>query len=339
MPPRPAHWPPATPVLYQIAARSSWTDRIGDHRGRALVVHDMHDIHKFSSRRRVPLILALLAIIFAFAGCAGGAEPVLGAFPSDTVVIAGNFHETASASPSPLRAAVDVGLLLANQSAQPETLLSSARGSCNGAIVARAWRHTQGRLVLAWTSTSLAAVPCPGHALPVIVAPHTAIQLTREIGNTELLGDSLPADTYTFTLSADLASPSLPGEVATSPVAVSRAFIVPPGTVLDGTWLGGADGIVLTLPLHWTADSVTGTGTYQIVLPNTNHCGGGTLRGSGHITFRAARTEDHVTGSMSFDNGWGPPYIAVQTAVGELDGHFMSVDAGPCPMPLTRQVP
>jgi hypothetical protein len=279
------------------------------------------------------------AVVVTLAACAGDTEPLSSAFPRDTVLVAGGFRETASVAASPFRAAVDVGLLLTNDSAQPETLLSSFRGTCDGGIVARAWRNVNGRLVLAWTSAALPVNPCPAHALPVVLAPHAAIQLTHEIASFELLGDSLPADTYTFTVSADFASPSLPGEVATSPIAVSKQFIVPPGTKLDGTWAGGADGIVLTFPLHWTADSVTGTGTYQAVSPNANRCGGGTLRGSGRVSFRAVRVEDRVNGSMSFDNGWTPPYSAVLIAVGELDGHFMSIDAGQCPMPLALQSP
>jgi hypothetical protein len=292
-----------------------------------------------SSLPRPSLAFAASLVIAAVSGCiAGGTEPVQNAFLSDTVVVTGNFRETGSASPSPLRGAIDVGLLLTNQSAQPETLISSARGSCDGGIVARAWRNVNGRPVLAWNSSAVPIVPCPAHALPIILAPNASIQLTHEIASFELLGDSLPAGTFTFTVTADFASPSLPTQVATPSVAVSTKFIVPAGTVLDGTWAGGADGIVLTLPLHWTADSVTGTGTYQAFSPNTNRCGGGTLRGSGSVTLRAARTEDRLVGSMSFDNGWTPPYSAVQTGVDLLDGRFMSVDVGPCPMPLARQI-
>ncbi|HWH52443.1 MAG TPA: hypothetical protein VN651_12930 [Gemmatimonadaceae bacterium] len=284
------------------------------------------------------LPLAFIAPLL-IAACTDSTEPSTTAFVGDTVVVVGNFRESGSASVSPLRAATDVGLLLTNESAQAETLISSARGACDGGIVARAWRNVNGRQILAWTSSAVPVIPCPGHALPIILAPHASVQLGQEIESSQLLGDSLPAGIYTFTVSADLASPSLPKEVATPPVAVSTHFIVPPGTVLDGRWAGGGDGIVLTISLHWTADSVTGTGTYQAFTPNTNHCGGATLRGSGTVSFRASRIADQVNGSMEFDNGWGPPYIAVLTGVGLLDGHFMSVDTGTCPMPLALQSP
>jgi hypothetical protein len=285
------------------------------------------------------LTFAVSFVIATTIGCAGGTEPMLSIFSADSVHVSGHFRETASAALSPLRAAVDVGLQLTNQSAQPETLLSSGRGTCDGEMVIRVWRPLNGQLVLAWNSAALPPNPCPAHALPLVLAPHAATLLTHEIASTELLGDSLPADTYTFTVSADFASPEIPGEVATSPVAVSTHFIVPPGTVLDGTWAGAADGIVLTLRLHWTADSVTGTGTYQGFTPNSNHCGGGTLRGTGSVTLSAVRTADRVIGAMSFSNGWTPPYGATLTSAGQLDGQFMSVDAGPCQMPLALQIP
>jgi hypothetical protein len=280
-----------------------------------------------------------LAFAVAIAACTGGTEPIATAFLGDTVVVAGNFRESGSATVSAVRAAIDVGLLLTNQSAQPETLVSSPRGVCDGGIVARAWREVNGVKRLAWSSSSMPLIPCPGHALPRVIAPHSSVQLQREIASLEILGDSLPAGTYTFTVSADMQSPSLPAQVVTPAVLVSTTFSVPPGTVLDGTWAGEADGILLTLPLHWTADSVTGTGTYQTFSPNTNRCRGTTLPASGSVTLRASRAADRVSGYMTFDNGWAPPYSAVQPSVDLLDGQFMSVDVGPCPMPLGRQVP
>lgn len=78
----------------------------------------------------------------------------------------------------------------------------------------------------------------------------------------------------------------------------------------------------------------SGTGTYTAFTPNTNRCGGGTLRGSGTATVPAARVEDRVSGYVSFDKGWLPPYSAVQTALDLLDGQFLSIDAGQCPMPV-----
>lgn len=183
-------------------------------------------------------------------------------------------------------------------------------------------------------------IPCPAHVLPIIVAPQSAVPLTREIRNVDILGDSLPPGAYTFTATAEVDSPSLPAEVAApTSVFIGPHFIVPAGTVLDGTWSGQADGIQLHLALRWTTDSVTAAGTYVVIQPNTNRCGGGTLTGSGSVTLSAARADDRVIGHMSFDDGWTPPYDGVLTSVGFLDGHFMSVDVGPCPIPLSHDVP
>ena len=276
----------------------------------------------------------------ALAACSSGTEPTTSAFFGDTVAVTGLFRETASAALSGQRAAVDVMLQVMNQGTTPETLLVSQRGTCDGGVVVRAWHDVNGRQTLAWTSSAVPVVPCPGHALPLVIPPDSTATLGQEIANFEILGDSLAVGSYTFTVSADLQSPSLPAEVAApTSVFVSPKFIVPPGTVLDGTWSGQGDGILLQLPLHWTADSVTGTGTYTAFTPNTNRCGGSTLRGSGSVVFAAARVEDRLVGHMSFDNGWTPPYTAVQTGAELLDGQFMSIDVGPCPMPLARQHP
>lgn len=298
----------------------------------------MHVMMKSSTPPGLRLAFVVAAAVCVGA-CSAGTEPLTSAFPADTVAVTGNFRETGSASPSPLRAAIVIGLQLTNQGTSPETLIVSDRGSCDGGIVARAWRDVDGRKTLAWTSSAEPVIPCPGAVMPLVVAPHSSVQMQREIESFEILGDSLPVDTYTFTVRADMQSPSLPAEVAAQSLRVSTQYIVPPGTILDGTWAGAADGIVLTIPLHWTADSVTGTGTYQTFAPNTNRCGGTTLPASGNVTFRASRAQDRVSGYMAFDNGWGPPYIAVQPSRDLLDGHFMSVDVGTCPMPLGHQYP
>ena len=283
----------------------------------------------------------LFAALISLAACSAGTEPTTNAFLGDTVAVAGDLRETASAALSPERAAVDVMLLLMNRGAQPETLTTSPSSRCGGPVIVRAWRDVNGRKSLAWNSSSMPVIPCPVALLSplIVIAPHSAVPLSREVGNVEILGDSLPAGIYIFTASADVQSPSLPAQISTPALFVGPHYIVPPGTVLDGTWSGQADGIQLDLPLHWTADSVTATGSYLVFTPNTNRCGGGTLRGSGSVTLSASRIEDRIIGHMSFDNGWTPPYDAVQTGAALLDGHFMSVDAGPCPMPLARQVP
>lgn len=283
--------------------------------------------------------LALAASV-TLAACSDGTAPNTFRVIGDTVAVAGDFRETASASLNPDRAAIDIALTLMNQGTKPETLGTPRHGPCEGGVIVRAWRQVSGGYTLAWISSSLPIVPCPIAATsPAVIAPQSSATLQREFGNAEILDDSLPAGNYIFTVSSDLESPALPAQIVTPPLFVGLKYIVPPGTLLDGTWAGMADGIEVSLGLHWTADSVTGVGTYLTFTPNTNRCGGGTLHGSGRVTLSASRAEDRVAGHMSFDNGWTPPYSAVQTSSGFLDGQFMSIDVGPCPIPLSRQLP
>jgi len=112
---------------------------------------------------------------------------------------------------------------------------------------------------------------------------------------------------------------------------------VPPGTNLDGQWTGSSHGVTVTFSLHWTADSVLGSGTWSVAGTNTLGCGGGTLAGNGTVTFAAHRTGDQIAGSTQFSNGWGPPFLGVLTDVNTLGAHWMSIDAGPCPITLVRK--
>jgi hypothetical protein len=79
---------------------------------------------------------------------------------------------------------------------------------------------------------------------------------------------------------------------------------------LDGAWTSRSSGVTSLLNLTWTRDSVKGAGTYR-VFDNALGCGGGTLQGSGNVSFRASRSGTAITGVMAFDNGWTPPYTGV----------------------------
>jgi len=104
---------------------------------------------------------------------------------------------------------------------------------------------------------------------------------------------------------------------------------------LDGVWSshlpGSGVGVVLTLV--WTPDSVHGAGTYDAVQSSLG-CGGGTLQGSGNVTLRAARSDTVILGSMTFDNGWTPPYRGSLENGSHISGAFQSIDAGPCQFDL-----
>ena len=107
----------------------------------------------------------------------------------------------------------------------------------------------------------------------------------------------------------------------------------PADTSPDGVWTNRSAGVLLSLTLSWTRDSVKGPGTY-VVLDNTLSCGGSNLHGSGSVAFAAARSGSAVTGRMAFDNGWTPPYSGSVEMNVRINGSFQSVDRGTCPFPL-----
>lgn len=107
---------------------------------------------------------------------------------------------------------------------------------------------------------------------------------------------------------------------------------------LDGPWSTHTTlGFGLVLTLSWTADSVTGTGSYSSIAGNGLRCGGETLSGTGTVRLAAARTSAaSIAGYMSFDNGWMPPYSGTLTDSSHIAGEFHSVDQGPCTLDLFR---
>jgi hypothetical protein len=107
----------------------------------------------------------------------------------------------------------------------------------------------------------------------------------------------------------------------------------PTNSSLDGAWTARSFGVTALLNLAWTRDSVRGTGTYNAI-DNTLGCGGGTLVGMGTVTLRAARSGSTVTGFMTFDNGWSPPYTGTLEDNARINGAFRSIDAGNCSFEL-----
>jgi hypothetical protein len=116
-------------------------------------------------------------------------------------------------------------------------------------------------------------------------------------------------------------------------IACGGTTTTPTDRALDGAWTARSFGVAALLQLTWTQDSVKGSGTYT-VLDNTLACGGGTLKGSGTVTFRASRSGSSIAGFMTFDNGWGPPYTGLLANNSRIDGSFRSIDAGSCSFPL-----
>jgi len=112
-------------------------------------------------------------------------------------------------------------------------------------------------------------------------------------------------------------------------VACSDATTSTQDAFLDGAWTSRSSGVTSLLNLTWTRDSVKGTGTYR-VFDSVLGCGGGTLQGSGNVTFRASRSGATIAGSMTFDNGWTPPYTGTLEDNSRVVGGFRSIDSGSC---------
>jgi hypothetical protein len=116
-------------------------------------------------------------------------------------------------------------------------------------------------------------------------------------------------------------------------VACSDVATAPQGDSLNGAWTSRSSGVTSQLDLTWTRDSVKGTGTY-FVIDNALGCGGGSLQGSGTVSFRASRSGATIAGVMAFDNGWTPPYIGTLEDNARIVGGFRSIDAGTCSFDL-----
>jgi hypothetical protein len=106
------------------------------------------------------------------------------------------------------------------------------------------------------------------------------------------------------------------------------------GAGLDGVWTTRSNGVLISLTLTWRPDSVNGPGTY-VVLGNTLGCGGGSLQGSGNMTFAASRSSAAITGRFTFDNGWKPLFAGSLSDSSHITGALQSTDGSHCPFSLS----
>lgn len=256
--------------------------------------------------------------------------------------LSGNIRETASATivasgtESGGRAVLTV-IDLEDVGGSTETITWGVDCGGAGAVSVRVYRNDAGSQTLVWSSTALPRVlGCPTQLIKQTIDPAGHVQLQFSVPVESILGDSLPAGAYVLTATA-LTNPELPGEVPAGTLTLSKGIVAPPGTDLDGTWGGSANGFALSLNLHWTADSVTGTGTYDASASNTFGCGGGTLRGTGTVKYAGSRKQDEFQGFIQTSGGWSPPFKGVLADQRTIAGAFMSVDRGPCYLTLTRQ--
>jgi len=207
----------------------------------------------------------------------------------------------------------------------------------SGALTLNVYRFNGDTRTLVWTSAALKRVlGCPTRLVQLSLEPGEHAQPQFAIAVSSILGDSLPAGTYALGVIART-TPALDAEVPAGTLSLTDTLVVPPGTDLDGTWTGSAKGLSFSLTLKWTADSVSGTGSYTAADTNSFGCGGGTLRGSGTLKYVAQRTQDRFQGAMLVSGGWSPPFGGVLLDQRTIAGSFMSIDAGACYLTLTRQ--
>jgi len=253
-------------------------------------------------------------------------------------VLDANFHEAATAVlvGTSAGAVVQATADIQNVGGSEQSISWGVDCGGSGALTLNVYRVTGDTRALVWTSAALPRLlGCPTRLVQLSLAPgaHAEPQFAIAVGS--ILGDSLPAGAYTLTVIAHT-TPALDAEVSAGSLTLSDAAAVPLGTNLDGTWTGTSRGFSIALTLHWSADSVTGFGTYAAADTNSLGCGGGTLRGTGTITFAGRRSQDHFQGAMQFSGGWSPPYGGTLIDERTIGGSFMSIDAGPCYFTLAR---
>ena len=275
--------------------------------------------------------------IFGFARGLAGALTLAACSTSTDTFGASALRESATAAIDLTASrALRVTLTIENDGPPANLIWGNDCSGFGDALTVRAYRHTGSGTVLAWSSDRLpSAVPCPTVAHTRTLANGESLQLDFAAGVDRILDDSLPAGAYDVTVTPRVVGVN-PNENAAGTVSLTTGVAVPPGTNLDGQWSGSSHGVTMTFSLHWTADSVLGAGTWSVAGANTLGCGGGTLAGNGTVTFAAHRTGDQIAGSTQFSNGWGPPFLGVLADANTLGAHWMSIDAGPCPITLVR---
>jgi hypothetical protein len=106
---------------------------------------------------------------------------------------------------------------------------------------------------------------------------------------------------------------------------------------LAGNWRASNSGLAIDMMIDQHADSLSGSGTYTRTDSATIGCGGETIPASGPVTLSGKLNGSSFEGRMSFAGAWTPPYLGTFIAPDSLNGHFMSVDRGGCPLILLRK--
>ena len=110
-----------------------------------------------------------------------------------------------------------------------------------------------------------------------------------------------------------------------------------PGTVdLDGRWTLTLSGVSAIFGMKEAADSVSGSADYSMDSGNPPGCGGESLPSRGTVTMIGKVAGTGITGRMSFDGRWTPPFTASIASKDTVRGNLMSVDRGGCAFILVR---
>ena len=114
-------------------------------------------------------------------------------------------------------------LSLENTGPTPLEIMWSLDCVGNGPVRVRAYRATGAATTLAWDSARLPFIACPTAAHRDTIMPAGIKAFQARIPMAAILGDSLPAANYRFTVLAALLAPALPNEVEAGSVALIAA--------------------------------------------------------------------------------------------------------------------
>jgi hypothetical protein len=111
-----------------------------------------------------------------------------------------------------------------------------------------------------------------------------------------------------------------------------------PGTIdLSGRWALTLSGVSATFTVKDAADSVSGSADYSMDSGNPPGCGGESLPSHGSVSLFGKVAGTGITGRMSFDGRWTPPFTASIASKDTVRGSLMSVDRGGCSFILARE--
>lgn len=166
-----------------------------------------------------------MTLAWTLAGCRAATDPAIVARAvtlGDSVAESGSLREAATVTLDASIASVRALLTVTNSGLTARPIAATIDAMCDGLVVVRAWRVVDGSAVLAWDSSRHPPKPpCPVHFLDSAIAPGAHVTFGNEFPTSFILGDSLAAGQYLFTVKAYTLSPSLPAELTTSILTLS----------------------------------------------------------------------------------------------------------------------